>query len=270
MFKSIVPITKERHLKKKVRATDNFDFIKDVHIASIMVHEFSRASSVYPIVFLEDQAEDRFRPVVLTGLEEGENLFIKDNKWEASYIPAIIRRYPFALARTGEDGRYTVCIDEESVFVNEEEGESLFTEDGEAGEVIDRVKQYLTELQQMEIFTTEFCKFMSKNNMFTPLNMKVRVGSEVKNISGAYVINEDRFNALSDEKFIELRAKKYISVIYAHLSSLAQIERLIEFQDKRRQIERLVEFQDKRRRNGASSQKKTELESAKKDDKEKK
>jgi hypothetical protein len=70
--------------------------------------------------------------------------------------------------------------------------------------------------------------------MFTPLNMKVRVGSEVKNISGAYVINEDRFNALSDEKFMELRAKKYISVIYAHLSSLAQIERLVEFQDKKR------------------------------------
>ena len=233
MFKSIIPITKERHLNKKIKVLNNFNFIKDVHIASIMVHEFSRASSVYPIVFLEDSSKDEFKPVVLTGLEEGENLFVDGDKWNASYIPAIVRRYPFALAKTNEDGKYTICIDEESEFVNEEEGQELFNEKGEAGEVIEKVKQYLTELQQMEQFTSEFCSFMSKNNMFTPLNMKVRVGNEVKNISGAYVINEERFNMLSDEKFLDLRAKKYIPVIYAHLSSLAQVERLVTFKDKR-------------------------------------
>jgi len=231
MFKKITPITKERHLNKKVKSVDNFDFIKDVHIASIMVHEFSRASSVYPIVFLEDSAQDEFKPVVLTGLEAGENLFIDGKKWNASYIPAIVRRYPFALAKTEDSERYTICIDEDSDFVNEEKGQNLFNENGEAGEVIEKVKQYLTELQQMEQFTSEFSAYMSKNNMFTPLNMKVRVGNEVKNISGAYVINEERFNSLSDEKFLELRGKKYIPVIYAHLSSLAQIERLVAFKD---------------------------------------
>ena len=241
MFKSIVPITKERHLNKRVRPVDNFDFVKNVHIASVMVHEFSRASSVYPIVFLEDQAKDAFKPVVLTGLEEGTNLFIVDNKWDASYIPAIIRRYPFALANTNEDGKFTICIDEESEFVNDEEGEAIFDENGEAGEVIDKVKRYLTELQQMEQFTIEFCAYMSKNNMFTPLNMKVRVGDEVKNISGAYVINEERFNALSDEKFLELRAKKYTPVIYAHLSSLAQVERLVSLQDTKNKTKTEVE-----------------------------
>lgn len=243
MFKSIVPITKEKHINTKVKPVDNFDFIKNVHMTSIMVHEFSRAASVYPIVFLEDQSKDEFKPVVLTGLEEGENLFIKNNKWEGTYIPAIVRRYPFALAQTDEEGRFTICIDEESEFVNEDEGESLFTEEGEAGEVIDKVKQYLTELQQMEQFTIEFCKYMSENNMFTPLNMKVRVGSEIKNISGAYVINEERLNALSDEKFLALRTKKYIPVLYSHLSSLAQIERLVAFKDNRSEekVEALAE-----------------------------
>lgn len=232
MFKNITPITKEAHLNIKVKPIDNFNFVKDTHIASIMVHEFSRASSIYPIVFLEDKDVDQFRPVVLTGLEAGENLFIQDDKWNASYIPAIIRRYPFALAQTNEEGRFTVCIDENSEFVNKEEGQELFNEDGEAGEVIERVKSYLSELQQMEMFTKEFCDYMKHNNMFTPLNMKVRVANEVKNISGAYVINEERFNSLSDEKFLEMRTKKYIPVTYAHLSSLSQIERLISFKDK--------------------------------------
>lgn len=232
MFKNIIPITKEAHLKIKIKPIDNFDFVADTHITSIMVHEFSRASSTYPIVFLEDKEQDQFRPVVLVGLEEGENLFVQDDRWNASYVPAIVRRYPFALAETNEEGKYTVCIDDKSGFVNEEEGQALFTDEGEPGEVMERVKQYLTELQQMEKFTNEFCDYMRANNMFTPLNMKIRVGNEVKNINGAYVINEERFNSLSDEKFLELRERKYISVIYAHLSSLAQIERLIGFKDK--------------------------------------
>jgi hypothetical protein len=231
MFKNITPITKEKHEKIKVRPIDNFDFVKDTHIASVMVHEFSRAASTYPIVFLEDKANDKFVPVAMLGLQEGENLFINENKWNASYIPAIIRRYPFALAKTSEDGRYTVCIDESSEFVNEEEGQTLF-DNGEPAEVMERVKKYLAELQQMETFTAEFCETMKHENMYTPLNMKVRVGSEIKNISGAYVINEERFNSLNDEKFLELRAKKYIPVIYSHLSSLAQIERLVKLSDQ--------------------------------------
>ena len=233
MYKKIAPITEKKHKDIKVKSIDNFDFIKDVHLASVMVHEFSRASSIYPIVFLEDTVNDQFRPVVMLGLEEGENLFVQDDgKWAASYIPAIIRRYPFALSKTGEDNRYVICIDESSEFVNKEEGQAIFNEDGTASEVIERVKKYLTELQQMELFTETFCKEMKEENMFTPLNMKVRVGNEIKNVGGAYVINEERFNSFSDEKFLELRKKQYIPVIYSHLSSLSQIERLLGFKDK--------------------------------------
>jgi hypothetical protein len=232
MFKKIVPITKEKHKDLKVKATSGFAFAQGSHLASIMVHEFSRASSIYPIVFLEDKTEDKFMPVVMLGLEEGKNLFVDGDTWRASYIPAIVRRYPFALATTGEANKYTICIDEDSDFLSTEDGEPLFNEKGEASEAIERVKKYLTELQQMERFTAEFCKYFEEKNMFTPLNMKVKVGNEIKNISGAYVINEERLNSLSDETFLEMRKKQYLSVVYAHLSSLSQIERLLGFLDK--------------------------------------
>ena len=233
MFKSVVPITLERHGKKRIKTIENFEFAKNINMASVMVHEFSRAASIYPIVFVEDKGKDQFKPVVLLGLEEWENLFIQDDKWQASYIPAIIRRYPFALAKTGEEGRFTVCIDEESELVNEKEGQTLFNVNGEPDELMDRVKRYLAELQQMDKFTEEFCKYLTEKNMFTPLNMKVRIGNELRNITGGYIINEERLNSLSDETFLEMRAKKYIPVAYAHLSSLSQIERLLNFKEKK-------------------------------------
>lgn len=232
MFKKLVPVNKEQHKDLKIKAIEGFDYAKGFHIASLMVHEFARAASVYPIVFIEDKTQDEFRPVVLLGLNEGENLFVgADGKWQASYVPAIIRRYPFALARVNEEGQYTVCVDEESDTVSREDGKPLFDDNGEPTEVVDNVKRYLGELQQMEVFTQEFCKHLAHQNLFTPLNMRVRQDNQVKNITGCYVVNEERLNNLSDSNVLDLRQRRYLAPIYAHLTSLAQIERLSQLKD---------------------------------------
>ncbi len=228
MFKNIMPLNIQRHKEMRIKPIKDFKFFENIHIVSVMAHEFSRCASIYPIVFLKDKEE--FRPVALLGFKEGKNLFVKDGKWEASYIPAIVRRYPFVLIKTEESDRFLIGIDEGSELVNKEEGEALFDEEGNTTEIVERVKRYLTELQQMEYFTQEFCKALKKENMFSPLNMRVKVSNEIKNIGGAYVINEERLNGLSDEKFLEFRKNKYIPLIYSHLCSLGQIERLIKLE----------------------------------------
>lgn len=231
MFKQVVPINQERHAGKKIKEVTGFDFSSKFHIAYVTTHEFVRASAIYPLVFIEDKEKDQFRPVALLGLDAGENLFVDaKGKWQASYIPAIIRRYPFALSQADE-GRYLVCIDEQSELVSDTEGTAMFNDKGEPTEVIDNVKRYLSELQQMDIVTQDFCKFLAANNLFVPLNMRVRQSDKFKNISGCYVINEERLNNLSDERFLELRNKRYLPAIYAHLTSLAQVERLVSLKD---------------------------------------
>lgn len=227
MFSKLVPVNKNQHAATKVKAIDSFAFANNFHIASIMVHEFVRAASVYPVVFLEDKEKDEFRPVVLMGLDAGENLFVgQDGKWQASYVPAIIRRYPFALAKGADQDQYTVCIDEDSQYVSATEGQPLFNENGEPTQVIENVKRYLGELQQMEAFTREFCQYLAAHNLFTPLNMRVRAADQIKNITGCYVVNEERLNNLSDAGFLEVKSRRYLAPVYAHLTSLAQIERL--------------------------------------------
>jgi hypothetical protein len=234
MFEKLVPVNKERHAQTKIKQIAGFGFASKFHIASVMTHEFARACSAYPIVFLEDKEKDEFRPVVLLGLNAGENLFVGvDDKWRVAYVPAIIRRYPFALASTEQEGQFTVCIDEASTLVGDEEGVPLFSEAGEPSEAIENVKRYLGELQQMDVFTRAFCKYLAENNLFTPLNMRVRQLDQVKNISGCYVINEERLTNLSNDRFLELREKQYLPAVYSHLVSLAQIERLMTLQDER-------------------------------------
>lgn len=232
MFEKVVPVNRERHAKTRIREIQGFGFAARFHIAYVTMHEFSRAAAVYPIVFVEDK--DSFRPVALLGLDAGENLFVgADGKWGAAYVPAIVRRYPFALAGTGTEGQYTICIDEGSDLVGTTEGSPLFDDKGEPTQVIENVKRYLSELQQMDQLTQQFAAWLKENNMFTPLNMRVRDQDKVKNIAGCYVVNEERLNNLSDEKFLELRSKRFLPAIYAQLMSLAQVERLMTLKDKR-------------------------------------
>lgn len=229
MFEQIVPVLLDRHRHKRVRNTTQFDFASRFHIAYVTLHEFARAGATYPIVFLEDKPNDGFRPVVLMGLQSGENLFVgADGSWNASYIPAMIRRYPFALSKGSEEGRFVVCVDEASSLLSDTEGAPMFDDKGEPTQVIENVKRYLAELQQMDRMTQEFTRFLQSQNLLTPLNMRVNATAQARNITGCYVINEDRLNAFSDQLFLEVRSKSYLPAIYAHLMSLPQIERLVQ------------------------------------------
>ena len=103
----------------------------------------------------------------------------------------------------------------------------MFDEQGQPTQVIENVKRYLSELQQMDMMTQAFTEFLVHNNLLTPLSMRVNAADQVRNITGCYVINEERLNNFSDTKFLEIRAKQYLPAIYAHLISLPQIERLV-------------------------------------------
>jgi hypothetical protein len=233
MAQQFVPVTKEAHQNKKIKPVNTFEFASKIHMVSVMMHEFINAATVYPIIFLEDPENDAFRPMALLGLEPEINLFIsEDGKWNAPYIPAIIRRYPFALAKTNQEDQFTICIDEASEAVNEEEGQALFNEDGSISPLMEQVKQYLTGLQQMETLTSQFCKTLKEKYMFTPLNMQVREADSVKRLTGAYAVHEEKLNNLSDEDFLNFRKSNYLPAIYGHLTSLAQINHLVQLKSK--------------------------------------
>ena len=233
MFEKMIPVNKERHANFKVKPSADFEFASKFHIAYVTMHEFVRAAATYPIVFLEDKQADDFRPVVLMGLDAGENLFIDaDGQWEASYVPAMIRRYPFALTKVPDEDRYVVCVDEASDLLSETDGNPMFDEQGNPTQVIENVRRYLAELQQMDQLTRDFTKFLGSHNLLTPLNMRVNAADQVKNITGCYVINEERLNNFSDQLFLEVRQSRYLPAIYAHLISLPQIERLVNLKKK--------------------------------------
>jgi hypothetical protein len=222
----IVPINSEEHRNKKLKPVSDFSFAADQHAASIAVHEFSRCSPVFPIVFLKDSEGTETKPVALFGMEKGQNLFIVNGQWGATYVPAILRRYPFVSVMDDEGQRMGVCIDTNSGLLSDDEGTPLFNEDGQPSEALEKTKKFLGELSTMESFTKEFCQKLESLGLFRVLNVSYEVKGQKKTLGGCHAIDEKKLQELSDADFLDLRKLQYIGPIYAHLSSLGQMEKL--------------------------------------------
>jgi hypothetical protein len=227
MFKRLVTLDFARHAGLRVRPAPDFGYARGLQMSIVMLSEIRRASALYPIVFVEDRETDGFRPVALFGLQPGQNVFV-DSKggWQASYIPAVLRAYPFALARGDRPDRFLVCLDEASPCLDSDEGAPLFNPDGQAAVALDEVKGFLARLRQMQVATDAWTRALAERNLLTPLSVMAAGETPPPALDGCFVVNEDRLDGLSLERFAALRDRGGLAAIYAHLASLLQFERL--------------------------------------------
>ncbi|OQX00810.1 MAG: hypothetical protein BWK80_61195 [Desulfobacteraceae bacterium IS3] len=233
MSEKTAPITKQRHGNKKIKPVNSFKFAANFYIVSLITNEFSKASSAHPIVFVKDN--DDLKVFALLGIKKGQNLFVdKDGRWLSHYIPSIIRRYPFLLGINEDTKDLMLCVEEDSEFLSDTEGEPLFDKKGNPGSILDKAKNYLIELQRFSEVTNLFCKELSRLGLLEPLKMQITnaEGVQVK-IEGIHAVNEKKLNELPDEEFMTLRNRGALSLIYSHLVSLGQIERLVQMQTER-------------------------------------
>jgi len=230
MFNKITLLNSQIHARKKILPVNSFGFAKKSYIASLMINEFTMAAPIYPILFIKEG--ETLRPFALLGLKTGENLFVDDTgKWNANYIPAIIRRYPFMLGRVEGQDDLRLCIDEESEFLSEDKGEPLFDSKGKPSQIIENAKKYLGELHNFSKVTDQFTKELEDRGLLSLLNIQLKDGKgNTRNIEGCFGVNEKQFNEISDESFIELRKRGILPLIYAHLMSLSQITRLVQLE----------------------------------------
>jgi hypothetical protein len=229
MFQQLFALHSKRHAALKVRPQTDFSFARGAHLCTIMQAEIVRAAGTYPVVFVEDPQIDNFRPMALLGLREGENVYVDvDGAWLASYIPAVIRAYPFALSRTAQTDEFAVCIDAKSELLSITEGAALFDAAGAPTPALEQAKAWLQQIREMQLQTDAFCRALAARNLFTPLSVRILRDDEALEVNGCYVINEERLDGLPDARLFELRREGWLSSIYGHLVSLQQLERLEE------------------------------------------
>ena len=228
-YKSIVPLSKERHGNLYVKPPENFKHAREANSIYITAVEFPKASREYPIVFGKDKDGALF-PVVLLGLQINQNLFVNNGgKWLADYIPAYVRRYPFILAADQNNReKFTVCLDEAYAgFNNNRKGQQLFDDAGNETETLKQTITFLREFQNQVQLTTLFCNKISELGIIESMQARIEKDGKQTALGSFMCVNRQRLKDLPPEKMTELVRTDMMELIYAHLASLNNIEKLL-------------------------------------------
>ncbi len=220
IYETAVPVSRGRHAKCSMEVANNFAFSRNVNAVPLMAVEFPLAAAEYAIVFA---GSDEVMPLVILGARKEENLYLtQEGTWQAKYVPAFLRRYPFVFA-SGDDGKtFTLCVDEAFPGLNYQgRGERLFTEEGTPTPYVDNVLKFLQEYRAQFARTQAFCKKLKELKLLEPMQAQFTLATGKKmSLTGFMVVDRAKLKALKGDELSELARTDELELIYLHIQSM--------------------------------------------------
>lgn len=229
-YKEPVALNSKTHAEIKLAKFKDYAFAAKTNSIQIVGVEFIEAAKEYPIVFVK-LANGSFVPSTLIGLKEEQNLYLtKENTWDARYIPAYVRRYPFIITEPLDNGEQVVFIDQGSERIQKKLGDALFNKDASETDVLASAKAFLMQHYVHSRLTDEFCQWLAKEELFTDISAKFEIERSGENFlfEHLFIINEVKLLQLPSEKVMELFSKGWLGWVYAHLMSLTNMSQLVD------------------------------------------
>ena len=218
-YQNPIPLDKNKHAKLKLDRDFNFSYARDINAVPVSGIEFFKCSRNFPVVFVKN-AEKGYIPIALLSLRKGTHEY--GDKWEDTYVPNYIRRYPFVLS---EDN--LVVIDSEAPQFGEEKGEALFADGGEPSDFLKGVIGYLEQMQIGYKSTDEYVKALADKELLQPFTPKVQLGATNINLGEMYIINEKKLMELNEAEALDWLKRGWIAWSYAQLHSLESLQNLV-------------------------------------------
>ncbi len=225
-YERVVALNDQAHAGLKVRPASSFAYAARTNSVPLLAREFFEAAREYPIVFT--RGETGPVPAALLGLREAENLYVdRDGKWDARYIPAFVRRYPFVPGK-GAQGELLVCIDEASPCFDTEQGEALFVA-GKPAAHLEHAMKFLAEFHQATAATELMGRRLQDLGLLRQADSVAQLndGSRFR-LNGLNVVDEVKLRALDSDVVLELFANGTLAAVYAHLMSLGNLGALVD------------------------------------------
>ena len=198
----------------------------DIMYAFTFPAEFRNVQAYYPIVFAKTP-DGTFSPLALFGFHQGQNLFLKDGKWDATYLPLMVERQPFLIGHAPH-GK-VVHIDLDSPRVSQTEGERIFRDHGGNSDFLEHITGVLGTLDQGIEGTAPFIAALIEHNLLESfvLDMQFKDGAQHR-FAGFYTIQEERLAKLDAAALGKLHERGYLQPIYMVIASFSNFRGLIE------------------------------------------
>ncbi len=217
------------HRDLRVRMEPGADLGDQVMSCIAVPNEFRQVQADFPILFHKNQETGAFNAVALFGFENGENLFLENDKWNAGYRPLALSIQPFLIGRSRDaDGVAQVHIDMEHVRTDDAEGVRVFDESGQATPYLEDVAEKLGRLDAGYRASEGFFAALKRWDLLEPFTLEVTLNDGAKrSLVGFHILNEDRIRGLDGAALGELHAAGYLMPIFMALASLSHITDLV-------------------------------------------
>ncbi|HWQ09126.1 MAG TPA: SapC family protein [Holophaga sp.] len=225
IYETAAPISFARHGKCHVEVGNTFLFARNLNAVPLMLTEFSQAAGEYAIVFTGNGNE--FAPMAVLGARDRENLYLaEDGTWQARYVPAFLRRYPFVFSSNPNSQTFTLCIDETFPGLNtQERGQALFLSNGKPSEYTESIMKFLKTYGDEARRTLAFTTLLQKHDLLEPMqaNFELATGTKAK-LQGFFTVSRAKLKALPDSVLAELAKTDALEFIYIHLQSMRHFD----------------------------------------------
>ncbi|WMS86653.1 SapC family protein [Pleionea litopenaei] len=224
-----IPLNHTQHASLKWRSVDTAAEFLNRQTVAINIFEFPQLQADFPLCFAKDSETGQLRAVALMSLTDNQpNAFIENGQWTVSTLPTSVQLHPFALLPVDDESRQMmVCFDATSSQLNDAEGETLFSSQGEQTSVMKKLINLLEEQHQRTEQTQNFIQIMLENDLIEKKTLEFTLSSGQCTLDGLYWIDEARLNEMADKDFLELKRLGYLPVIYAALLSMKNISKLL-------------------------------------------
>jgi hypothetical protein len=203
--------------------------------------EFGDVCRDFPIVFVkagtEPDGTDAIAPVAIFGMNPDENLYIANGRWRAQYIPAVLRSYPFCIARMDEE-RFAICVDMAHEGLNQPDGVPLFQPDGTPSEML---KGMTTHLENLEV-EIQRTRLIGKRLLELGLLRDMRFDATLPDgrkhsVDGFLTVDDKKVTELPDAVVTELHRNGILGLIHLHWVSMGNMRRLADWHAERNAAE---------------------------------
>lgn len=168
-----MPVSSAVHQGWSLDPAAGYAFAVDVALVPVTTTQFEKAAGTYPLVFVHDGA--CVTACAVMGYRQKENLFVDDTgAWDAQFVPACVRRYPFVFA--GVEGRdsLALCLDGTYAGFNQEgRGETLFTLSGAKSPFLDDRLALLQQFQAQQMRSVELAGSLAALDLLEPVTAQV-------------------------------------------------------------------------------------------------
>lgn len=209
-------------------------FGEAVNQVAVFASEFADVQRDYPILFRRDE-QGMLQALAILGLGRDENLYLDGDRWDAFYIPALMRRGPFMIGFT-DDGEPVIHVDLDHprIVADGSKGEPLFLPQGghapalEAA--VDALRTIHIGVEAANALTTLFTEL----KLAEPVQLQVSVSdTEVVDFEGYLAVTPEKIASLDGATLERLNKAGLLEVAVFAAASLTNMSRLIAYRQRR-------------------------------------